>query len=271
MLPKRVLKMSKLPLSVAIITYNEEDIIGKTLESVKDIACEIVVVDSHSTDRTREIAEFHGAKVYTENWKGYGEQKNSALKKCTQKWVLFLDADEIVTNELKDSIRKELKNPKANGYLINRKTYYLGDFLKHALQPEWKLRLVNIHANPRWEGNIHETLIIDGKVKKLKGDILHFPYKGLKHHALKNIKYAQLMAKDKFDEGKDVNFIRDIIFRPLWTFVKEFILRKGFLDGKKGLIISLMLSYYTFLKYSFLYERKLKELVGNRLWQRNFK
>jgi glycosyltransferase involved in cell wall biosynthesis len=150
--------MDKLPLSVALITYNEEDIIGRTLESVRDIASEIVVVDSHSTDRTREIAESYGAKVFVEEWKGYGEQKNSAMRKCSQEWILFLDADEVLSEELKESIRKEIWNPKADGYMINRRTYYLGKPLRYTWQPEWRLRLVSVKAEPLWVGNIHERL-----------------------------------------------------------------------------------------------------------------
>ena len=260
--------MDKLPLSVAIITYNEEDIIGRALEAVRDIASEIIVVDSHSTDRTREIAQAHGAKVYTEDWKGYAQQKNSALEKCTQEWVLFLDADEIVSEELKRSIKEELKDPQADGYMINRKTYYLGGFLEHVWQPEWRLRLVRRSADPVWKGDIHEVLLIKGRTRKLKGDLYHFPYRGLKNQALKGVEFAQIDAKEKFKAGKKVSFTRDILLRPLWTFFKEFFLRKGFLEGRRGLILSLMASYYTFLKYSFLYELKLKADIGDRLWRR---
>ena len=260
--------MGRLPLSVALITYNEEDIIGMTLESVKDIASEIVVVDSHSTDRTREIAESHGARVYIEEWRGYGEQKNSALRKCTQDWILFLDADEVVSEELKRSIRDELRDPKADGYLINRRTYYMGDFLKHAWQPEWRLRLVRRGANPRWEGGVHETLVVDGKVDKLKGDLLHFPYRNLKHQALKGMEFVYLSAKRKFERGEEVSFVNDVVLRPIWAFVREFFLRRGFLEGRRGFILSMMASYHTFLKYSFLYEMRLKKSMGDRLWRR---
>ena len=260
--------MGKLPLSVALITYNEEDIISRTLESVRDIASEIVVVDSRSTDRTREIAESYGAKVFVEEWKGYGEQKNSALEKCTQDWILFLDADEIVSEELKESIRKELKDPRAEGYMINRRTYYLGDFLKHAWQPEWRLRLVRRDANPRWEGNVHETLVVNGRVGKLKGDLLHFPYRDLKHQALKGMEFVYLSAKRKFERGEEVSFVNDVVLRPLWTFVREFFFRKGFLEGRRGFVLSMMASYHTFLKYSFLYEMKLRRSLGDRLWRR---
>ncbi len=261
--------MDRLPLSVAIITYNEEDIIGRTLESVKDIASEIVVVDSRSTDRTREIAESYGARVYVEDWKGYAGQKNSALEKCTQEWVLFLDADEVVSEELRKSIREELKNPKADGYLINRRTYYMGRLLRYTWQPEWRLRLVLKGANPRWEGRIHESLFIDGKTAKLKGCLLHFPYKSVKHQIVKGIEFAKIDAEDKFVAEKKVSFTKDIVFRPVWTFLKEFIIKKSFLDGKRGFLIAVIASFYTFMKYSFLYERNLRSSLGDKLWERN--
>ncbi len=249
--------MDKLPLSVAIITYNEEDIIGRTLESVKDIASEIIVVDSHSTDRTRDIAKSYGAKVYVEDWKGYAEQKNSALKKCTQEWILFLDADEIVSEELKNSIKKELKNPKADGYLINRRTYYMGKLLKYTWQPEWRLRLVKKEANPKWKGEIHEVLEIESpKISKLKGDIYHYSYKDLPDHVIKAMEFSKKVAFQK--KTKKVNFLY-IFFRPLWAFLKTYIFKKGFMDGYPGLIASMMTMFYTFLKYAFLYELKEKD------------
>lgn len=249
--------MDKLPLSVAIITYNEEDIIGRTLESVKDIASEIIVVDSHSTDRTRDIAKSYGAKVYVEDWKGYAEQKNSALKKCTQEWILFLDADEIVSEELKNSIKKELKNPKADGYLINRRTYYMGKLLKYTWQPEWRLRLVKKEANPKWKGEIHEVLEIESsKISKLKGDIYHYSYKDLSDHVIKAMEFSKKVAFQK--KTKKVNFLY-IFFRPLWAFLKTYIFKKGFMDGYPGLIASMMTMFYTFLKYAFLYELKEKD------------
>ena len=259
--------MGKLPLSVAIITYNEEDIIGRTIESVKDIAKEIIVVDSHSTDRTREIARDLGAKVFEEDWKGYSAQKNSALEKCTQEWVLFIDADEVVSEELKESIIKELSFPTADGYMINRRTYYLGDFLRYAWQPEWRLRLVRKSANPRWVGDTHEKLLIDSvNIKKLKGDLLHFTYKSLKHQMIKTVEFAFYAAEGK--SNTQVKFFRDIVLRPIWAFFRTFILKKGLLDGKKGFIIAASACMYTFMKYSFLYEKNLKGTFGEKLWQR---
>ncbi|RLJ71505.1 glycosyltransferase involved in cell wall biosynthesis [Hydrogenivirga caldilitoris] len=260
--------MNRFTLSVAIITYNEEDIIGKTLESVKDIASEIVVVDSGSTDRTREIAESYGAKVYIEEWKGYAAQKNSALEKCTQEWVLFLDADEVVSEELRRSIIEELKNPKAEGYLINRRTYYLGKFLKYAWQPEWRLRLVRKEVDPIWESEPHEFLKIKSEnIAKLEGDIYHYSYRSLRHQAEKGISFAIDAAVVKYSKGKKVSAV-DIVFRPFWAFFRELFFKRAFLEGYRGIIISFMASFYTFLKYAFLFELEMKEKEGKNLWGR---
>jgi len=260
--------MDRLPLSVAIIAYNEEDIIGRTLESVKDIAAEIVVVDSHSTDKTKEIAESYGAKVYVEDWNGYAGQKNSALNKCTHEWILFLDADEVVSEELKISIRKELKNPKADGYLVNRRTYYMGKLLKYAWQPEWRLFLVRRQAKPKWIGEPHAKLHINSKnVSRLNGDLLHFSYRNMQHHISKAIDSAKKVAIEKYNNGANVRLF-DVILRPLWAFLKVYLLQRGFLDGYPGFIAGVMSFVYTFFKYSFLYELQLKEKLGKELWKR---
>ncbi len=261
--------MSKLPLSVAIITYNEEDIIGKTLEAVKDIASEIIVVDSHSTDRTREIAKSYGAKVYVEGWKGYAGQKNSALEKCTQEWILFLDADEVVSEELKESIKRELQNPKADGYLINRRIYYLGKLLKYTWQPEWRLFLVRRSSNPRWEGEPHAYIRINSnKISKLKGDLYHYSFRGLKHQILKGVSSAYVDASIKYKHLRKTNIMKDIALRPAWSFVKTFLLGKAFLDGYRGFMISILVAFYTFMKYAFLLELNMKDIYGDELWKR---
>jgi len=251
--------MGKLPLSVALISLNEEDNIGRTLEAVKDIASEIIVVDSGSTDKTVEIAKNYGAKVFIERWKGYRDQKNSAMKKCSQEWILFLDCDEVVSPELKESIIKNVKNPTADGYLINRKTVYLGKVLKHAWQPDWNLRLVRRNSNPRWEGGeIHEFLVIDGKVKKIDGDLFHYSYKDIKDHFSKVVNYSYLSAVDLNKKGKKFRFHK-ILLNPVASFVREYFFKKGFLDGIRGFIIAVSATVYSFLKYIYLWEIQRKD------------
>tara|TARA_Y100000031_G_scaffold149585_1_gene187650 strand:- start:330 stop:1100 length:771 start_codon:yes stop_codon:yes gene_type:complete len=244
----------KLPLSVSLISYNEESSIARTLNSIKDIASEIIVVDSHSTDKTREIAESYGAKVFKEDWKGHIDQKNSALEKCTQEWIFSLDCDEVVSEELKNSIIEMKKKPDAEGFFINRKTYYMGRFLKHVWQPDWKLRIVKKSTNPRWGGyNPHDTLKINGSLKKLKGYIYHYSYKNVEDHFYRTVKYAKLSAQSYYDEGRKFKWHKPIL-NPISAFTKIFIIQRGFLDGYRGLFIAASSFIYTFLKYVFLWE-----------------
>jgi len=258
--------LEKLPLTVGIITYNEEDNLPRTLEAIKDLASEIVVIDSFSTDKTVDIAKSYGAKVYQEKWKGFREQKNSLLEKTNNDWILFLDADEVVSKELKDSIIRELKNPTADGYMVNRKTYYLGKFLNHVWQPDWNLRLVNKKANPRWVGgNVHEYLEIDGKIGKLEGFLYHYTYRDLYDHFSKSIKYAKLSAEDYYKKGKKFK-IHKLIFNPILAFSKIYFFKLGFLDGIRGLSIAISYFISTFLKYMFLWEL---EKNNDRESQRN--
>jgi glycosyltransferase involved in cell wall biosynthesis len=249
----------KLPLSVSIITYNEESNIGRTVESVSDIASEIVIVDSNSTDNTPEIARIYGAKLYTEEWKGFAEQKNSCLKKCTQDWILCLDADELVSDELKNSIINEISNPQANGYQIKRQTFYLGKLLKYAWQPDLNLRLVQKTSNPLWIGNIvHESLQIEGQIKKLNGTLIHFSYNNLKHHFNKTVEYARISAQSYSELGKNFHFY-NLIINPILAWFRLYIINKGFLDGTRGFIAAASSFVYTFLKYAFLFENDLKK------------
>ena len=226
-----------------------------------------MVVDSHSTDRTRDIARSYGAKVYEEDWKGYVAQKNSALRKCTKEWILCLDADEVVSEELKRSILEELQDPKADGYLVNRRTYYLGKFLKYVWQPEWRLRLVRRDAQPVWVGeDPHDRLEIKGKTKKLKGDLLHFSYKSLIDHVHRSVRYSRIAAENRYRSYNKRFLVFDIWIRPLWTFVKFYLIKGGFLDGWRGFVASVISSFYTFLKYAFILELYLKDRYGSKLW-----
>ncbi|WP_457626762.1 glycosyltransferase family 2 protein [Persephonella sp.] len=246
--------MKKLPLSVALISYNEEDNIARTLEAISDIASEIVVVDSGSTDKTVQIAKGFGAKVFVEDWKGFRDQKNSALEKCSQEWILFLDCDEVVSDELKDSIKKALTSPEADGYFINRKTVYLGKPLNYAWQPDWNLRLVRKEASPRWEGgNIHEYLTVKGKTAKLEGFLYHYSYRDIKDHFSKVVNYSYIAAEEMFKKGKKFK-IHKIFLNPLASFIREYFLKMGFMDGIRGLIVAISATYYSFLKYIYLWE-----------------
>lgn len=251
--------MPKLPLSVSIISFNEEENIERTLASIADIASEIVIVDSFSKDRTVEIAKNFGANVFLEEWKGYISQKNSALEKCTQKWILALDCDEVVTPELKSSIVEAIQRDEKIGYYLNRKTYYLGKLLKRSWRPDWKLRLVRRDCSPRWEGlDPHETLKASCPTAKLKGVLLHYSYKNLKHHFEKTMYYANLSAQTYYRLGRKFH-LYNLLCNPIFSFVKIYFINLGFVDGIRGLLAGISAFVSTFLKYAFLWEIELQE------------
>lgn len=244
----------KLPLSVALISFNEEANIGRTLQSISRVASEIVLVDSFSKDATVEIAKGFGARVYLEEWKGYINQKNSALQKCTQPWILALDCDEVPDDELVEEIKKVVTKNEKFGYKIQRKTFYLGKILRRAWQPDWKLRLVRRDCNPRWEGiEPHDTLVVDCPIKKINGCLVHYPYKDLFQHFEKTIKYARISAEAYLKLGKKSNLIK-IIFNPIFAFIRLYFINLGCIDGIRGFIAAVSSFVGTFLKYVFLWE-----------------
>lgn len=250
-------------LSVLIRTKNEERNIERVIKSVQGLADEIVVLDSGSTDRTVEIAKSLGAKVFFKEWEGGGNQLNYGVGLCSGEWVLVLDADEEASIELRESIKKELKNPRYEVYKLCRRTFYLGDFLNHAWYPEWRVRLFK-KGKVRFEGELHESVIFEGKAEKLKGDIYHYSFKSLEDQYLKVVKYAKTMADVMKKEGKSFR-LHNLIFNPLWHFFKVYFLKLGFLDGIRGFFVAMSGAIYVFLKYKFLYELELKDKKG-RLW-----
>ena len=239
--------IAELPLSVSIISFNESANIGRTLDSIKAIASEIVVVDSHSTDNTLEIAEASGAKVFVEDWQGHIRQKNSALQKCTQPWILSLDCDEVVSPELREAIVSAVNEGVRPGYRINRRTFYLGKLLRYAWQPDWKLRLVRKDAGPRWTGyDPHDRLEIDGRCGRLNGDLIHYSYADLKDHIQRLVAYAEITAFSYHQNGKRFHW-HHLLINPPAAFLKKFALKRAFLDGSQGFIVSMSSFIYVFL------------------------
>ncbi|HIQ48928.1 MAG TPA: glycosyltransferase family 2 protein [Aquifex aeolicus] len=254
-------------LSVLIRTKNEIENIERAINSVRNIAQEIIVLDDGSTDGTVEKAKSLGAKVFNLKEKlNYPEKLNYGINLCKNEWIFILDADEEVSEELRDSIISELKNPKFKAYEVTRKTYYLGKFLNHAWYPEWRLRLFK-KGTVYFEGEVHEKPVYKGKIGRLKGDLFHYSFKSLKHQYLKNVNYAYGMALYLFKNGKRFRFY-NLIFNPIWSFTKVFFLKLGFLDGFRGFLVAVSAFIYTFLKYLFLLELELKEKYGENLWRR---
>lgn len=254
-------------LSVIIITKNEEKNIERAINSVKEIADEVLVIDSGSTDRTVEIAKQLGAKTIFNEWRGFANQKNFGIYQASNDWVLVVDADEEVSPKLRKSIKAALTNHKFDAYEIARKTYYLGEFLEYTWYPEWKLRLFR-KDYVKFEGDLHEDVkfLRECKVGRLEGDLYHYSYRDLYHQYIKTINYAREMAEIYHKKGKKFKLYR-LIFSPVFIFIKNYFVKLGFLDGKRGFLVAMSSFFYTFLKYMFLYELELKEKYKDKLWK----
>ncbi|GAB4535109.1 MAG: glycosyltransferase family 2 protein [Thermodesulfovibrionia bacterium] len=242
-------------LSVAIITHNEEKNIRDALESV-EWANEIVVVDSFSNDRTVEICREYTDRVFSIEWSGFANQKNMAISLTTMPWVLVLDADERVTEGLRDEIVSILKDkPEKDGYYIARKNFFSGRWIRHGgWWPDYTLRLFRRDKGRFEDREVHEAVKVDGEVGYLKNPLEHHTYKDINDFLKRMELYSSLSAKELYKNKRMANIL-DIIFRPPATFLRMLILQLGFLDGLYGIILAYLYSLYTYKKYSKL--RKL--------------
>lgn len=243
----------KIQLSIAIITYNEEKNIRRTLEAVLPIADEIVIVDSFSTDKTKDIAlEYNNVHFIEHPFTGHIEQKNFALEQVENLWVLSIDADEVLSPKLRKSIAKIMEHPIADGYRFNRLTNYCGHWVKHCgWYPDTKLRLVKKN-NAIWRGkNPHDRLeVLEGnQLVHLKGDLLHYSYDSAEQHYRQIEYFGEIASQTAFKNGKKTNWFT-IYAKTVFQFIKSFLLRLGFLDGKTGWLVSKRSAYATFVKYT---------------------
>jgi len=267
-------------LSVVIITYNEEANLGRTLESVmplvRDGKGEIIVVDSGSTDRTVEIAESLGAKVFVEEWKGYAAQKNSALEKASGEWILSLDADEevepelaanisrLVHSEVQQSVSPEgvprneinLLATTVLGFRINRKNFFLGRWIRHGgFWPDPKVRLFRKSAGRFEDRAVHEDVRIEKSgIRPLRGALIHHSYPTLSDYIEHMNRYSSLGAEMAVDKGYHGFSFVNIVLRPGATFVYNYFFRLGFLDGREGLLLHLYHAVYVSWKYAKAWE-----------------
>ncbi len=254
-------------LSVLIATKNSEDTLERCLKSIEDIADEIIIVDSGSTDKTLEIAKKYTDKIFYKEWINSGMQYNYLLSLANENWTLILDSDEEVSKELKNSIKKVINSKNAKDcYAVSRKTYYLGKFLNYVWYPEWRVRLAK-KGKLKFEEKVHGKAICYGELGKLKGDLYHYSFKDLKHHFEKNIKFATFIAEHMHKNNKKFK-VSKLVINPTWYFIKYFYIKKGFLDGIRGFIACSMGSFYVFMKYAFLLEIEMKEKYGKNLWKR---
>jgi glycosyltransferase involved in cell wall biosynthesis len=239
-----------LKITATIITLNEERNIARSIESLR-CADEILIIDSGSTDRTIELSEKLGVRVIEAGWRGFAGQKNWAAEQAANDWILSLDADEALSEALEAEIWTLKKNgPQFDAYTMPRLARYLGRWILHSgWYPDRKVRLYD-RRKSRWVGDfVHETVEVKGRLGHLQSNILHFTCDSLSEHLKTMDRYTTLAAQELAARKVKVTLSR-MIFDPPLTFVKTYILQRGFMDGLEGLIICYMAAFYTFLKYS---------------------
>lgn len=243
-------------LTVIIPTYNEEKYIDDCLQSVV-FANQIIIVDSYSTDATVAIAQKYNCEVIQRKFDNFSNQKNAAIALAKSDWILFLDADERITEKLKIEIVNTINNPAYNSYKLRFPHFYMNRFLYHTENKV--LRLVKKQPKLRFEGEVHEKLMVEGNVGVLKNKVLHYTYKGLFHYIKKKDSYAWFQAKMSRDKNKKATFIH-LIFKPFYRFFHTYFIRKGFLDGVPGLAVATIDAYGVFSRYvkMMLIDRDLK-------------
>ena len=242
-------------LSVGLITFNEENRIGKTIDAIKDIADEIIIVDSESKDRTVEIAEFKGAKVFVEKWKGYGPQKNSVLEKCQGEWVLLLDADEVVSPELKEKIKSIINDekPLSDVYKIKLRNIAFGKEIKFGGWDDYVIRLWKNGKVKISNREVHEQYQTESKIEKINEKIIHYTYDSIEEFLEKLNRYTSQSAIEYIKHKKSASFLK-IYSKMLFRFVKMYIFQFGVLDGYEGYLLAKYSSIYTMTKYTKLRE-----------------
>lgn len=238
-------------ITATVITLNEERNIGRCLDSLAPVADEIIVVDSFSSDNTKGIAQAKGAKFFEQEWKGYGTTKNYAASLGENEYILSIDADEALSQELKNSILEAKKNGLKGVYQFNRLTNYCGHWIKHCgWYPDTKIRLY-AKENAEWSSDIiHEEIILKNSpsITFLKGDLHHYSYYSQEEHQKKARKYAELGAQR--DIHRKNNFLRfRSVFGALLKFIKMYFFQMGFLDGRAGFIICRMSAWAVYVKY----------------------
>jgi glycosyltransferase involved in cell wall biosynthesis len=238
-------------LSAVIITWNEEDNIGRCIDSLWHVADEVIVLDSYSSDNTVAIARQKGAIVKQEKFSGYKEQKNKALQLATHDYVLSLDADEMLSTKLINSILEVKREFKHKAYFMNRYNNYCGRFIKHGLwYPNQKLRLFDKRI-ALWGGtNPHDKIELkENNIPGfLEGDILHYAYNTIDEHLERNDELSTIAAWTIFESGKKKHWSK-IILSPVWSFFNGYFLRLGFLDGYYGFVIAVQTANQSYLKY----------------------
>jgi glycosyltransferase involved in cell wall biosynthesis len=256
------------PVTVTIIARNEESKLARTIASVR-WAEEVLVVDSGSTDRTAQIAAEMGARVLHNPWQGYGQQKNYAQQHAKNDWVLNLDADEAVSPELALELQQALEDVASAksavyGFSIPRRNYYLGRWIRHGgWYPNYLTRLSD-RRHSRWsEPPVHEALEVSGEVRALSNPLDHFSFESIHDQVATNLNFSRLGSEQLLLRGKKPSLIK-ILIKPPGKFIETYFVKRGFLDGLAGFIISVNAAYSIFLKYAYLLEGRIRQDADSR-------
>ena len=248
----------KIPVSVSVsvyvLTFNNRRTIEQCLKSLS-WAGEVVVVDSFSTDGTYEICQRYTPKTYQRKWTGHRDQYQYAADLTANEWIMFADADEEIPPELAEEIRRELEGGSegVDGFFVYRRTYYLGRWIRYGgWYPDGEIRLCR-RKRGRWKGGLHAKITVDGNVKPLKNQYLHYTYRNISDQIQTIDRYSLIAAEDMVRDGERFSFFK-LLCHPPFRFVKEYILKLGFLDGFPGLVITISTMYYVFIKYAKLWE-----------------
>ncbi len=246
-------------LSACVITLNEERHLARALSSLSPVADEIIVVDCGSTDRTEEIARQHGAVFFTRSWTSYAEQKNFAAQHAANDWIFSLDADEELSATLQSSLLDWKKRPsKFSVYEVSRRAWYLGAWIRHSgWYPDFQRRLYR-RDSAKFTGIVHEALRFPGTAGRLFGDLLHYTIDTFAEHEEKVARYTTLAAEQMYAAGRR-RWRASLYFGTPWSWLQNYFLRGGFLDGYRGALIAQMAARSVRLKYG-----KLGALVRER-------
>ncbi len=252
--------MFKTGLTVTIICHNEARNLPRVLASAA-FADEIVVVDDGSSDGSAQIAYNAGAKVFHNDFVGFGQQKNFAADMASHDWILSVDADEEISPQLQKSVRETIANASHGLYSVDRHTYFLGRFIRHGgWYPDWVPRLYDRTRARFSEPKVHELLVArDGAAAQpLTGALKHYSFPSVESQVVRNLKYARLGAQDLLAR-KGRPDVGSVFYRPAWKFIECYFIKLGVLDGLAGLVIAINASYSLFMKYAFAYFDFTKE------------
>ncbi len=240
--------------SVYMITYNNEETIERALKSVT-WANEIIIVDSFSNDRTVEIGRKFTDKLFQRKWPGHRDQYQYAADLTSNEWIMFVDADEEVSPELAEEIRKELceEVERVDGFFVYRRTFYLGRWIRYGgWYPDGEIRLYRRNKG-RWEGGLHARVVVNGRVQPLKNLYHHYTYRDISDQIQTVDKYSRIAAEDMVQQGETFSLFK-LLFHAPFRFIKEYFFKSGFRDGLPGLVIAMSTMYYVFIKYAKLWE-----------------